>query len=56
MFQAEMVEQLLIQCARIGVDICYSEALMALGCRFSMPKMRELCQVLGEVEKSLREP
>jgi len=55
MFQVEMVEQLLIQCARIGVDITYSETLMAFGCRFSRPKMRELCRVLGEVEKRAKE-
>ena len=55
MFPVEAVEQLLIQCARSGVDISYSEALLALGCRFSRPKMRELCKVLGEVEKRARE-
>ncbi len=55
MFQVEAVEQLLIQCARSGVDISYSEALLVLGCRFSRPKMRELCKVLGEVEKRARE-
>ena len=55
MFQVEAVEQLLIQCARSGVDISYSEALLALGYRFSRPKMRELCKVLCEVEKRARE-
>jgi hypothetical protein len=55
MFEAEAVEQLLIDCAKRGVDISYSEALMALGCRFSRPKMRELCRVLGEVEKRAKE-
>ena len=55
MFQVELVEQLLVQCARNRVDISYSEALKALGARFTRPKMRELCRVLGEVEARARE-
>ena len=51
----ESVEQLLIQCAKDGTDISYSEALTALGTRFTRPKMRQLCRVLGEVEERARE-
>ncbi len=50
MFPVETVEQLLVQCAKSRTDISYSEALTALGTRFTRPKMRELCRVLGEVE------
>ena len=55
MFHPESVEQLLIQCAKDGADISYSEALTALGTRFSRPKMRQLCRVLGEIEERARE-
>ena len=51
MIQLDIVEQLLIQCARNKTDISYSEALIALGTTFTRPKMRELCRVLGEVEE-----
>lgn len=46
---AESVEQLLIQCAVEGRAITYSQALAAFGLRFTRPKMRQLCKVLGEV-------
>ena len=55
MFQAELVEQLLVRCATSRTDISYSEALTALGTRFTRPKMRELCRVLGEVEMRAKE-
>lgn len=50
MFDVEHLEQLLIQCAKQGVDISYSEAMVALGSCFTRPKMRQLCRVLGEVD------
>ena len=50
MFDVELVEHLLIECAKLEVDISYSDALMALGTRFTRPKMRQLCRVLGQVD------
>ncbi len=55
MFQEESVEQLLIQCAKAGTDISYSEALTSLGIRFTRPKMRQLCRVLGGIDERARE-
>jgi hypothetical protein len=52
---AESVEQLLVQYAMDGRDISYSEALEALGLKFSRPKMRVLCRLLGEVDRRARE-
>ena len=54
MFQVESVEQLLIHCAKVGSDISYAEALTALGTRFTRPRMRQLCRVLGDVEQRAR--
>ncbi len=54
-FQAELIEQLLVQCAKCQTDISYSEALAALGTQFTRPRMRELCRVLGEVEAKAKE-
>jgi hypothetical protein len=51
MFDVDQVEALLIAAARSGQSISYSSALMALGYRFSRPKMRALCIVLGTVDK-----
>ena len=50
MMTAELLENLLIQCASEGRDISYSEALFAFGLRFTRPKMRELCKLLGTVD------
>jgi len=50
MFNVELVEHLLIECAKLEVDISYSDALVALGTPFTRPKMRKLCRVLGEVD------
>lgn len=49
-FDVDEVEALLIGCAKARTDISYSEALLALGMRFSRPKMRSLCVVLGAVD------
>ncbi len=51
MFDVDEVEALLQASARAAQDISYSAALMALGMRFSRPKMRALCIVLGEVDR-----
>jgi hypothetical protein len=50
MFDVDQVEALLIACARASQSISYSSVLMALGYRFSRPKMRALCIVLGTVD------
>lgn len=49
-FNVDEVEALLHACARTAQSISYSSALMALGFRFSRPKMRALCFVLGTVD------
>jgi hypothetical protein len=48
---AEDVERLLQEYASMGQDISYSDALMALGHKFTRPMMRVLCKVLGEVDE-----
>lgn len=50
----ESVEHLLVQCAKQRRDISYAEALVALGLRFSRPKMRELCRLLAIVDEDAR--
>ena len=54
MIDTDLVEKLLIQCARNGTDISYSEALSAIGLSFTRPRMRQFCRVLGEVESRAR--
>ncbi len=44
------VEALLIAAARAGRDLSYSEALLALGHRFSRPRMRSLCRLLDAID------
>lgn len=51
LFDVSLIEQLLQAAAREGRDISYSELLMALGYRFTRPKMRALCKVLDEVDR-----
>jgi hypothetical protein len=50
MFNVDEVEALLHACALAAQSISYSSALMALGFRFSRPKMRALCIVLATVD------
>jgi hypothetical protein len=45
------VEALLRGAARGGTALSYSEALMALGERFTRPKMRSLCASLDEIDR-----
>lgn len=54
MFAVEAVEALLQQAARDGHALTYSEALLALGERFTRPRMRALCAVLAEVDARAR--
>jgi hypothetical protein len=51
LFLVDDVEALIQGTARAGRPISYSEALMALGMRFTRPKMRALCKVLDAVDK-----
>lgn len=41
----------LVAAAEAGVPLTYSELLERLGYQFSRPKMRQLCAVLGEVDR-----
>ncbi len=50
MMDVESIEKILVQCAKSGCDISYSEALQALGMQFTRPRMRQLCRMLCEVE------
>ena len=48
------VKALLIAAARAGRDLSYSEMLLALGYRFSRPKMRSLCRLLDAIDEAGR--
>lgn len=48
------VKSLLIAAARGGRDLSYSEVLLALGYRFSRPKMRALCRLLDAIDDAGR--
>ena len=41
----------LIAAAKAGVALSYGELLEHLGYRFSRPKMRQLCAMLGEIDR-----
>ncbi|WP_353217997.1 ribose-phosphate pyrophosphokinase, partial [Sandarakinorhabdus sp.] len=45
------IKALLIAAARAGHDLSYSETLLALGYRFSRPKMRVLCRLLDAIDR-----
>jgi hypothetical protein len=45
----------LIAAARAGVALSYSELLEHLGYAFSRPKMRQLCAILGEIDRAAAE-
>jgi hypothetical protein len=47
----EEVRAHLVAAARAGTALTYSEVLERLGYRFSRPKMRQLCAVLGDVDR-----
>lgn len=44
------VKALLVAAARAGRDLSYSEMLLALGYRFTRPKMRALCRLLDAID------
>ena len=41
----------LVAAAKAGTSLTYSELLERLGYHFSRPKMRQLCAVLGDVDR-----
>ena len=41
----------LVAAAKAGVALSYGEILEHLGYRFSRPKMRQLCALLGEIDR-----
>ncbi|HYD14226.1 MAG TPA: ribose-phosphate pyrophosphokinase [Allosphingosinicella sp.] len=41
----------LVAAAKAGVALSYGELLEHLGYRFSRPKMRQLCAMLGEIDR-----
>ena len=47
----EEVRAHLVAAARAGVALTYAELLEHLGYAFSRPKMRQLCAVLGDVDR-----
>jgi hypothetical protein len=47
----EEVRAHLIAAARAGVALSYGELLEHLGYRFTRPKMRALCAMLGEIDR-----
>ena len=47
----EDVRAHLVAAARSGVALTYAELLEHLGYAFSRPKMRQLCAVLGDVDR-----
>lgn len=48
--EADVLAALLQAAARAGESVTYSEALAALGHRFSRPKMRALCVMLDDLD------
>ncbi|MEI6485322.1 MAG: ribose-phosphate pyrophosphokinase [Sphingomonadales bacterium] len=48
------IRALLVVAARAGRDLSYSEMLLALGHRFSRPKMRALCRLLDQIDSEGR--
>ena len=52
LFDADAVKALLVEAAREGRAVSYSEALACLGHRFTRPKMRALCKVLDAIDSA----
>lgn len=42
----------LVAAAKAGVSLSYGELLELLGYHFSRPKMRQLCAMLGEIDRA----
>jgi hypothetical protein len=53
-FDAELAEEVLRAHARAGQSVTYAALLEALGFRFSRPKMRQLCRLLGDIDATAR--
>ena len=51
----EEVRAHLVAAARAGVALSYGELLEHLGYAFSRPKMRQLCAMLGEIDRAAAE-
>jgi hypothetical protein len=51
----EEVRAHLVAAARAGVALTYGELLEHLGYAFSRPKMRQLCAMLGEIDRAAAE-
>lgn len=49
------VRAILVAAATAGEALTYAEVLAMLGHRFSRPKMRQLCKVLGYVDRAAAE-
>ncbi|WP_310497775.1 ribose-phosphate pyrophosphokinase [Sandarakinorhabdus sp.] len=45
------IREILIAAARAGQPLSYSEMLLALGERFTRPKMRVLCRLLDHIDR-----
>ena len=54
MFDPDEVRAILLASARAGAPITYAETLEALGYRFTRPKMRQLCKLLGDIDAAAR--
>jgi hypothetical protein len=50
MFDIDRIEALLRTAAAEGRRVSYSELLLAIGQRFTRPRMRALCAVLDEID------
>ena len=48
----EEVRAHLVAAARAGVSLSYGELLEHLGYRFTRPKMRALCAMLGDIDRA----
>ena len=51
----EEIRAHLVAAARAGVALSYGELLEHLGYRFSRPKMRQLCAMLGSIDEAAAE-
>ena len=51
LFDVDHIEAMLQAAARAGEPMSYAEVLLTIGYRFTRPKMRALCKVLGEVDR-----
>ena len=50
LWDIDQIEAILRDAARQGHALSYSEMLLALGYRFTRPKMRALCKAMAEVD------